>query len=419
MVEPLGDGLYSSDVVAAFDGDLFVVLGAPAGPAGSASVELPDGSRWTVDVADPRLLVSVEVPGHDPASSPALAGLLGGDTALMLVDEALPDVGQLPVEDRYAGVRGRVGRWRTRDSLGIMSQQAGRLVVLADLASDPGAHPLVRIVATAELADRQHAAKWLSLLDPTVLRLAAGAVDLAEDVDEIDLAGLDPRVAARVASVCRSAALRLGDAASGMRRIGDRVHRYAGDDRAAAGAAPVDEAHEMYAADAVMPVRVDAAPPPQPRERSTTRRIADGLLRVQLAEPIDRAWVRVLRRDGLSLVGLAPLDRRTAEVPVPPDISDGELVVDVVTEEQMERFTRRSVDSLRAAIRVGRDAARAMRLGEVAVAAGRWERCSALWSQVGDGQRAEDALILAASGRRMQRSGPLVCDAVVESVDPR
>lgn len=414
MVEPLGDGLYSADVVSAFDGDRFVVLGAPAGPAGSASVELPDGSRWTVDHADPSLLVGVEVESVDPASSRALVVLLGGDTALMLVDEASPAIDSAPTE-RYWVARQRGRQWGSRGSLDVVSMEVGRMVVLADLASDPGVHPLGRLVATAELAERQRASKALTLLDPIVLRLAASSADLADDVDEVDLAGLDPRVAADVASMCRGAALVLGDAGSGLREMGERVHRYGDQDIVS----PMLSAHEAFddASFAPVPPRLERAAAPSPPALLTQRRISDGLLAVQLVDPVEDAWARVLRRDGLAIVGLAPVDRRArAEVPVPPDIADDDLVVDVVDAQQLGRSAHRAADSVRAAVRAGRDAARAMRLGEHGVAAVRWERCSDLWERVGDRERAEHALSLASSGLRLQRSGSLVCDAVLESL---
>ena len=100
----------------------------------------------------------------------------------------------------------------------------------------------------------------------------------------------------------------------------------------------------------------------QPHEM---RRIDDAVVEVVVAREDHERWVRVFQRDGLILLGQAPLRREglvdLAEVVIPADLTDDQLEYEVVDAADMAPPPERPIDRVRAAITAGRDAARADR----------------------------------------------------------
>ena len=92
----MAEGIYRSTVGALVDRDRLAVSGRHAGPAGVSGVELPDGSVWEVDHADPSVPVLLEVDAMDASTSPLLVTAFGGDGAMFLADDAIRMTGGDP-----------------------------------------------------------------------------------------------------------------------------------------------------------------------------------------------------------------------------------------------------------------------------------------------------------------------------------
>lgn len=171
------------------------LVGAPAGPAGLSSVELPDGSVWAVDHAAPGRLVTIEVPGP-LLDSPLVLDAFGGDGVLFLL-EALKR-GDRP----GAGI----DRSRFRSRPFGPADATGRLLVLADLAGDEDLGSLAQLAASAELAAAVHTAPGGSVLTDLAGELVAAGAALGGDVDELEVRLLDRRSARRLGDLLRRAA---------------------------------------------------------------------------------------------------------------------------------------------------------------------------------------------------------------------
>ena len=143
-----------------------------------------------------------------------------------------------------------------------------------------------------------------------------------------------------------------------------------------------------------------------------------GLLRVTIARGDRGRWVRVVRRDGLVTLALAPLLTdglmQSAELVVPDVTVDG-IFVEIVDADEVTHQLG-AADTIRDALRAGRDAARYERLGHSAQARGQWHACAALWTAAGDQSRAALADVYAdGSTRRADRQGianAMIADAI-------
>ena len=385
MPEPL----YERPVRAVADGTRLEVLGSPAGPAGVSAVELPDGSVWEVDHARPERLVGLDVETiADPTDSALLVAAFGGDGALFVADASgrPGDVDNDVVESwEWASGRGR--------SRGVEwpAEQAGRLVLLADLADDDDLPPIARVAAAAEFAAAlDDEIPGGDVLAPLVPALLGAADELAADVGPEDVDGLDPALRLRLDAVLRGLVENGGSAKVGLGRLAELLAGPALQQRVAAGGQVVDASGSIH--DGIDLVAIKAAPvaPPPTGEVEVTL-TGPGFADIRAARSGRERWVRVSRSDGLVLVAQSRLHRDglvdRAEVAVPESLGVGDLVVRVVDVEGLPR-PRGSFDMVRAAVRAGRRAAQASRLGQPRVAAKRWEQCSRLWEQVGDADRA-------------------------------
>src|SRR5689334_12158630 len=130
MAEPPIEGLYRRWTSVAIDGDRLEVLGRTAGPAGASVLELPDGSVWEVDHADPGRLVGLEVDAADAAGTPLLNAAFGGDGAIEVVDQAEPIDRWRPPTDSEPDDTPPVVSRRAPGRRSARRLDAGRLVVL-------------------------------------------------------------------------------------------------------------------------------------------------------------------------------------------------------------------------------------------------------------------------------------------------
>ena len=172
-----------------------------------SAVELDDGSVWEVDHADPAIPVSFEVDSQDPAGSALLVAAFGGDGALFLRDRAAEVARDLENGDEVGLLRPEPWNFTPRGGSGpnVARLQAGQLVVLTDLGADRQTHPLARVAATVELVNDSGRAVGGDLLRPLLPGVLDRAEQLTDDVDDDELALLDPETAARLATACMRA----------------------------------------------------------------------------------------------------------------------------------------------------------------------------------------------------------------------
>lgn len=408
--------LYQRSVRAMRDAGRLEVHGAPAGPAGTSAVELPDGSVWEVDHADPALLVGLDVElAGDPTSSPLLVAAFGADGALWVAEDAV-------TADRFDAVdrdwAWEMGRRRSRGG-DWAAEQAGQLVLLTDLATDDELAPLARVAAVAELAvevggdpsggDPQGGdPPGGHLIAPLVPALLDLADELAVDVDDADLDALDPEQRSRLLAALRHAWLHDPAPRTGLARLVERVGEpsvgdgFVADGPAADRIALFDGDPHIAALDLSDAAAAPQAEPKVPSAESRrsgieVTRTAPGVAQVVATRSGRERWVRVSDRDGLVLVAQSRLHRDglvdRADVAVPDRIHNDDLLVQIVDVDDLTGPAG-TLDAMRAAVRAGRHAARATRLNDRFERAERWERCAALWDLAGDTIRARQALAL-------------------------
>ena len=200
----MAEGIYRNPGRAVVDGDRFLVVGPRPGPAGVSGVELPDGSVWEVDHAEPSVPVLLEVDTVDPPASPLLVAAFGGDGALFLADDAVRmsvddleetrTVDNRPGENRY---------WsRRRPFANEPSWEAGNALLLADMGNDRRLYPLAQLAACLEFAvSADHTAVGI-VLTPVLSGFLDTAEQLADEVDDHELASLDRWTVDGLRGVC-------------------------------------------------------------------------------------------------------------------------------------------------------------------------------------------------------------------------
>lgn len=398
------DGVYSDSLVLrrnAGEGDnggAIEVTGTVAGPAGVSTTEFPDGTVWEVDHARPAQLVHVTLP--DAAlGGELIVELFGSRRAEQIRRWAASADGS--TRARRIGTRQQPGDREFRGSLpprrGPWAEDVGDLIVAADVAADPVEPNLVRVAAAAEFLlglDR----RTVAMLAPIVAAITGILDRLSATVasDELqELVTADPAAASRLARLLAEA----GGAtpSGGPRQLGHLLEAVLQEDNTTSAVAydmawDAGPAREAAGTWSLLPRAVgEPERAPAPESHRTVELAADGLLVVTVARSDDDRWVRVLRRDGLVVLGAAPLRRHElldrAEVVIPPDLTVADIDVQVIRGEQLTRpLTGAAL--VREAIRVGRLAARAARGGHVSHAAEEWRRCGALWEEAGDPARA-------------------------------
>lgn len=403
----MSEPIYRQPGLVVTDGDRVLVLGPPAGPAGSSIVELPDGSSWQVDHVDPTVPVQLDADATDPARSPLLVTAFGGDEALFLVDDAIPLAADGTDSDFLEGRRPARGRYvtPTRRFRNVQAREAGERVLLGDMASDRRLHPLARVAASLEFILPVNSSVARPVLDPLVPAMLESADALGREVDDEDLTMLEGTVLDGLDSLCRRAQKTTRQVPPLLRDLTDRIDRIAAqsaDLLVSALRMPMDRVEADLADEELLFAAPPpaTAPPPRRPDRPVLSRIGDALVNVTVARSDTERWARVLHRNGMVLLGEVPLRRDglvdVAEVVVPADVLDEDLEVQVSDLDDLRVLVGRPVEAIRAAVTAGREAARSDRLGDISVARSRWQRCAELWDRAGDPQRSEQAYDLSA-----------------------
>lgn len=365
--------------------------GEPAGPAGLASVELPDGVEVDVDVAEPTEIVEVWVPDVDDAARAR---------AMVAAATSDPDaIGRLALaEDVLDGA--------------FHPSEAALTLAAVDRALASGM--LAGLFARSEVDDRVRAA---------IDAVHAGSEDLFE-VQRPEL----------IADALRELQQKTGpDAAldavvEALRDAGrsPRVAAGAEPRLAAAAAFSVDDLAGAPRAVPVSPlldiVDLDSLPaglgPRQVAVRATTASEIE--VRVGAPLPARPWWMRVYHRD--MIVAAAPLladgdAGGVARLLVPPAHLRS-VEVDIANRPEEPRPSR-DVRQFERAVRTGRVAARAERAQRFAEAASEWQQCARFWKEATDSERLTAALDRSRVARQFGAvqplpGGPLLSDLVVE-----
>lgn len=425
MAEAPSMGLYQPSVEVERSADGLDVRAEPFGPAGASSVQLPDGSIWVVDHLDPSRLVGLEVVGGDPAASPLLIAAFGADEAMRLVDEA-----ERTSSEGFAVVQSAppVSR-RRRAWPGAAADEAGRLVVLHNLAADALLDALVRVASAVELANLVPVTPGGDLFAASVLDMLGIADSLSAEVDDDALELFGEAARSRLLVALSEVERQFdGFGLSNLGRLAERLGRGGSDDtwepddfwRDAelvgsavvayedADAYDLDERPRFWRIDDEEATSPDAAVEP------AVERVEPAVIRVTTHGPPAGRWVKVLRRESLVLLAQAPLrdyeHGAAAEVLVPPDTPDEQLNVRLVGVDEMEGGVERPLDAMRRAVRLGRAAATAERVGDIRSAWDRWEQCSRAWRTAGDLDRARLAGSRRTTAGGRFRGVPLLAD---------
>lgn len=425
MAEAPSIGLYQPSVEVERSADGLDVRAEPFGPAGASSVQLPDGSIWVVDHLDPSRLVGLEIVGSDPAASPLLIAAFGADEAMRLVDEA-----ERTSSDGFAVVQSAPSVSRRRRAWpGAAADEAGRLVVLHNLAADALLDALARVVSAVELANLAPITPGGDLLAASVLDLLGMADSLAMEVDDEALEVFGPAARSRLSAALYELERQFnGFGLTHLGRLAEQLRRAGPDDTSEADdfwrdaelvvsaamayedadAYDLDERSRFWRVDNEDAMSHDVAGEP------VIERVERAVIRVTTHGPPADRWVKVLRRESLVLLGQAPLrdheQGAAAEVLVPPDTPNEHLEVRLVGVHELAGEAERPLDAMRRAVRLGRAAATAERVGDIRSAWGRWEQCSRAWRTAGDLDRARLAGSRRTSAVGRFRGVPLLAD---------
>jgi hypothetical protein len=398
----------------------------------------------------------------DHAERRADGATAGPDTDPDAAAPALPPMDLAVAMQRPLGRSRPRPPWRGADALA-----AGRAVLVGDLADDRRLHPLARAAGLAELVVSRRALDARVALAALPTDLVDRAVALLDQVDDADLWTLDLRLADRLAAACARAGKELAAEGRPILDLSQRLHavrrdvtgadprrRGPGDDGVDGLETDLDLVHlDLVHLDLADPDLTDVEPTELEDGAVVTtgtspllvaghpgapivERVEPALVHVEVPrvagvdgrDPTARGgaplWVRVLHRRGMAPLGMAPLGVPTsparAEVVVPPDVADEDLVVQVVGDDDLAALVDGPLHAVRSAIAAGREAALWSRGRRPRQASRRWRRCAELWIVAGDPRRAELARDLADTGGRYLH-GPrsLVDDvAVALHVEP-
>jgi len=169
------------------------VRGAPFGPAGVSSVELPDGTVWQVDHADVSRLVLLLLDGDLERSSLA-RDLLGPERfdlacAELEAQRAAKAAGKrLKVQVRGEG--GAQALMVSRGSRSWLATEVGGALLAADLSSDPASSALVRLAAGLEFLSKVRDGLLEELLGPVAKAVVDEVGRLAATLDDEDVLAL-------------------------------------------------------------------------------------------------------------------------------------------------------------------------------------------------------------------------------------
>ncbi|MFZ4434620.1 MAG: hypothetical protein ACOYOQ_15615 [Microthrixaceae bacterium] len=359
------------------------VSGRPFGPAGASIVELPDGSSWEVDHADPSTLVAIDVPLTDDDLPPLLLAAYGEERAVALLEAAAsaPDTDEgddVPDPGTYLSLPQLVPSQA--------AAEAGGLVQLVDLADDPTIAPLARIAAAAQAVSQVEFTPGGDLIAQLVPMLIDRAAELTVDVSH-DVLPHNSKDAYTVESALRSLRAAAGTPRVEFEDLTERIGLGIGRRHLDARPGPrrrraIDAfARPEHAGDATEAVR--------------TEWISSSLVRVTAPSSMEERWVRALHVRGLTMIALVPMqqlgDTDVAEFVVPPILERDDLRVQIVDRTELPIEPERPIERLRLAIETGRIAASDERAGHGIRAAQHWSDCAQLWEELDDHHRAGEA----------------------------
>ena len=361
-----------------------------AGPAGVAQVDLGNGVIVQVDFAEPSRLASIRIEPNARASTVEdLIGPERADAVLSMVPRADGRPRRMVGEDGPERERARRAGPSSLPRGTYESMRFGRVAVLQSMVDDPWAPDLVRATAALEVAvetagdlgDRDSIAQ----LGGSAIERAAELLDGA-DADLSGWATAHPDVARDLHELCDNRAFThplIARAADVLASTAPPDH---GDIAAARSSPSVVEMPGSH---------VDLKP--------------SGRMVVRSADLSGDQWVRVVRKDSLVLLALAPMmvtaSGVMAEVIVPPDLTLADMEVDItaaplpVPASSLARVTR--------AVQLGRDAVALHVVGQWQRSRTRWVECARAWRELGDTTRAQIAARYADGEYEPQRGATL------------
>lgn len=423
------DSFVRHDIVASDTNDLrpgpadLVVFAS--GPAGVSTLTVADGIEISVDYATPsQLCLAALASDVDRRSLAALVGDSRLHRALQ------PNRGR-PIRVENLGERSntvgpRLRRMSTDPLPEEAAQRFGRLVTIADIATDPSESDLVRAVAAVEFfVESDDGALPMGALSPRVVDRAATVAPklLGSAGDQIDaLSARDPELARRVAALLRRSGLDVGEVIPALERVAPMPERQeelvsaAEDfDLPAAAMAPPILQSRASARPEEPPKRWDFLAPPDPMVRF----VGEGRVLVTSEQPTAHRWCRVLDGSGglglLAIVPITPVSTGRskgwrAEALVPLGLDADDLIVETVGDTSADvPVPTGSVEQVIDAVALGRDAVELDMRGAGSREA--WRACARAWSDLGDEARANRALAYA-EGRISVQRRPALADLV-------
>lgn len=326
-----------------------------AGPAGRADIEVADGIVVAVDFAEPGVLNTISTePGFDRR---VLGDLIGNERADEIVASSFTPEGR---PRRIIG--------DPADPRLVSSQPGGRSLpptevaeaaVLASLADDEERTDLARAVAHLELHHlASHGLQIATNREVIAERAVIDTIDLLAQADRdiVTLARRDPGLAKQVASrLFEGRDAGLHDLAATRSLLGSHH-----DEATVVGAS-------IWTVELQSPGRL-----------------------VVRASDAGGQWVRVLHRDTMVLLALAPMlpdaGRWRADAIVPADLPTELLLVELTETPRPPGSS--TLQQFRYAVSLGRQAVQAHVVGHRARASARWMECASAWDQIGDPARA-------------------------------
>jgi len=321
-----------------------------------------------------------------------------------------------------------------------MPSPMAELLLLVDLIDDPDVPPLARVAAGVDALRRVQRTPGGDLLAPLREWMVESVVVAADSTERLDVAELDPRLVGDLADLLdgRDDPGRVGaDLSHGLRSLRGWLEELDGRDTTIVRSVAEPD---LVGAAAAAPAGAPMAPDEGSAEHSEpdldllavrdavplrVERVSPVLVEVTTTDPsASGRWARVRRADGLVLIGHAPMretwDRVrdggfSAAVAVPPDLSDDDMVVAIVEEDEISAVGSAPFEDVRDAIRAGREACREGRLGKVGAGRAAWERCAGLWAAVGDDDRSRIAAELAELGPVGPQPRPFLADRISAS----
>jgi len=421
------------------------------GPAGVSSGLLADGVWVAVDYADPRRICFVNSDYSQITSDLSCLGrLFGGDSRLILSSEIERSIRH---EDDRALLRVELGNERFRQRSAPTRQRRnntefGTFINLLLDISDASEPTLVRAVAAVDSFELLASSRQQQLLArnavDTLIRFMTSAimVDVQGSALLAELQGAEGQQlvellqrAARIGAIQKSEyGERLRSSGRELRRM---IREQDSPDSDVALFATFSRASTPISAppsdDAIRPRRM--SPPARmqsviesitsddihaelPTWHGVPELTSPGRLRIRWEQNPGHLWLRVLDRNDLHLIAIAPVRQRASnlfecEAVLPPDRTLDSFSCELADEPS--RSPRSTIEIIEDAVEAGQHASRLSARHQGREAESQWQLCAALWSEAGDTTRSNLALAYA-DGREQVSRLAFLHDAVRDLV---